>query len=168
MIHTALMAVFIAVCAWITIPSPVPFTMQTFALYLTLMLLGGKKGICSILLYVLLGIAGIPVFSGFGSGLGYILGPTGGFILGFILCGIIFAITEKLCTKASHSLVILSIGTVLCYITGTLWFMFSTDTGFLESVLLCTLPYIIPDALKLFTAFQVSKRLKAIKLINKE
>ncbi len=166
--QVALMAVFIAVCAWITIPSPVPFTMQTFGVYLTLLLLGGKRGTASILLYILLGAVGLPVFSSFGSGAGYLLGPTGGYIFGFILLGLFYTLTEKSLRKASYSLITLGIGTVLCYTTGTVWFVLSTGTSLTQSLLLCTLPYVIPDALKLFTAYYVSKRLRKIRVLNIE
>ena len=81
---TALTAAIIAVCAWITVPGPVPFTMQTFGVFLALRLLGGKRGSISVALYILLGAAGLPVFSGFKAGIGVLIGPTGGYILGFI------------------------------------------------------------------------------------
>lgn len=168
MVHIALMASLMAVCAWISVPSPIPFTMQTFAIYLSLMLIGGKKGTCAITLYILLGLAGVPVFSGGGSGIGYILGPTGGYALGFVLCGFTYITAEKLLRKASHPLITLSIGTLLCYTTGTVWFMLSTDTKLLEAVILCVVPYFAPDALKLFAAFQISKRLRKFTLSNKE
>lgn len=157
------MAVFIAVCAWITIPSPVPFTMQTFGVYLTLLLLGGRRGTCSILLYILLGTVGVPVFSAFGSGIGYLLGPTGGYISGFILLGVFFMLTEKLLKKPSYSLIALGIGTLLCYTAGTVWFTLSTDTSLTQSMLLCTLPYIIPDTIKLLIALHTANRLKQSK-----
>ena len=75
---TALMAI----CAWITIPAAVPFTMQTFAVFLTAGLLGGKRGTIVVLVYLLLGAVGLPVFSGFAGGLGYMTGVTGGYLVG--------------------------------------------------------------------------------------
>ena len=83
MTHVALCAVLIAVCSWITIPAAVPFTLQTFAVFTACALLGGKSGLCAVGLYMLLGAVGLPVFSGFGAGMGALLGPTGGYILGF-------------------------------------------------------------------------------------
>lgn len=82
--YTALGAVLIAVCSWITIPMAVPFTMQTFAVFLTLSLLGGRRGTAAIAAYVLLGAVGLPVFSGFSGGFGVLLGATGGYIAGFV------------------------------------------------------------------------------------
>ena len=81
---TALMAVIMAVCSWISIPTEVPFTLQTFAVFCALLLLGGRNGFFSVLVYILLGAVGIPVFAGFSGGMGVILGTTGGYIVGFL------------------------------------------------------------------------------------
>ena len=81
--YMALGAVIIAVCSWISIPTVVPFTLQTFAVFSVLGLLGGKRGTISVLIYILLGAVGVPVFAGFSGGFGVILGPTGGYIIGF-------------------------------------------------------------------------------------
>ena len=80
----SMMTALTAVCAWLTIPFTVPFTMQTFAVFTTLLLLDGRKGTIAILLYIALGAAGVPVFSGFGAGIGVLAGPTGGYIVGFL------------------------------------------------------------------------------------
>ena len=93
----ALMAAIIAVCSWITVGiGPVPFTLQTFGIFLALRFLGGKKGTAAIGIYMLLGAVGLPVLSGFRGGFGHILGPTGGYILGFLLSGIVVMIFEKI------------------------------------------------------------------------
>ena len=94
----ALMAALTAVCAWITIPfSLVPFTLQTFAVFTALALLGGRRGTASIVLYLCLGLVGLPVFSGFSGGVGALLGPSGGYLLGFVGTGLVYwAITAKL------------------------------------------------------------------------
>ena len=80
----AIGAALIAVCAWISIPAEVPFTLQTFAIFAVCGLLGGRRGTVSVLVYLLLGAVGLPVFSGFRGGLGALLGTTGGYILGFL------------------------------------------------------------------------------------
>ena len=84
---TALGAVLIAVCSWISIPTAVPFTMQTFAVFFVLLALGGRRGTCSILVYILLGAAGMPVFSNFSAARRRPVGATGGYIAGFLLTG---------------------------------------------------------------------------------
>ena len=78
MVYIALFAVLIAICSWISIPTVVPFTLQTFAIFLSLAVLGGKRGTCAVIVYVLLGAVGIPVFSGFKGGIGVLLSTTGG------------------------------------------------------------------------------------------
>ena len=85
--YIAIGAVLITICSWISIPTTVPFTMQTFAVFFVLSFLGGKRGTIAIIVYVLLGAVGVPVFSHFTSGIGILLGNTGGYMVGFILMG---------------------------------------------------------------------------------
>ena len=85
MTRIALCAALLAPCAWLSVPTQPPFTMQTFGVFLTLLLLGAKDGAIAIGLYILLGAMGAPVFSGFNGGMGALLGPTGGYIAGFLL-----------------------------------------------------------------------------------
>ena len=80
--YIALGAVLIAVCSWISIPTTVPFTMQTFGVFFVLSILGGRRGTAAIVVYVLLGAVGVPVFSQFTSGIGVLLGNTGGYLIG--------------------------------------------------------------------------------------
>lgn len=86
---TALYSALIAVCSWISVPAAVPFTMQTFAVFVTVGVLGGKRGTYSVLLYLLLGAAGLPVFAGFTGGVGHLFGATGGYIIGFLFSAIV-------------------------------------------------------------------------------
>lgn len=96
MVLSSLFAALTAVCAWISLPiPPVAFTLQTFAVGLTLGILGGKWGTVSILLYLLLGAVGLPVFSGFQSGAVALPGPTGGFLWGFLAGGLVYWLLEK-------------------------------------------------------------------------
>ena len=90
LVYMAFGAVLIAICSWISIPTTVPFTMQTFAVFFVLSALGGKRGTLSILVYVLLGAIGLPVFAQFTSGVGILLGSTGGYIVGFLLMGLTY------------------------------------------------------------------------------
>ena len=91
--YIALMAALIALCAWISVPlGPVPFTMQTFGIFAALGLLGGRRGTLAFLIYLLLGIVGLPVFSGFSAGAGVLFGATGGYLLGY-LAAALFIVT---------------------------------------------------------------------------
>lgn len=85
--RTAMGAVIIALCAWISIPAAVPFTLQTFGIFLVLAVLGARQGSAAVIVYILLGLVGLPVFAGFSGGPGALLGPTGGYIVGFALIG---------------------------------------------------------------------------------
>ena len=84
MAYIALFAVLMAVCSWISIPAVVPFTLQTFGVFVAVSVLGGKRGTLAVVLYLLMGIVGLPVFAGFSGGLGVLLGSTGGYIIGFV------------------------------------------------------------------------------------
>lgn len=154
----ALFAAMMALCAWIGIPlGHTVFTMQTFGVLLALGILGGKRGTISILCYLLLGAAGLPVFSGFRGGIGAILGPTGGYLWGFLATGLVFWLLEKWSRPAA-----MIAGILVCYACGTIWYMTYTG-GALAAVLAQTvLPYLIPDALKLVLALRLTKRLKKI------
>lgn len=154
----ALFAAMMALCAWIGLPlGHTVFTMQTFGVLLALGVLGGKRGTISILCYLLLGGAGLPVFSGFRGGIGAILGPTGGYLWGFLATGLVFWLLEKWSRPAA-----MIAGLVICYTCGTVWYMTYTG-GALAAVLAQTvLPYLIPDAVKLVLALRLTKRLKKI------
>jgi biotin transport system substrate-specific component len=160
----ALFTAVIAVCSWISIPAAVPFTLQTFAVFLTAGLLGGKRGTITVIVYILLGAVGVPVFSGFTGGIGHLLGPTGGYIISFLLFPVIINFFGK---KSPVRLVIsMVMSTLACYAVGTLWYMIAYGTqlsgNILYVLMLCVFPFVIPDAIKIFAAYLVSSRLSAI------
>ena len=158
----ALMTVMICLCSWINIAlfSVVPFTMQTFAIYCTLLLLGGKRGTLAMLLYMFMGTIGLPVFSGFNAGFGALLGPTGGFILGFLLCTLLYWLLEK----HLNLFLLLVLGTLVCYAFGTLWYVLGYSSGGSPvsvgaALMACVVPFIVPDAAKLALAAVISRRI---------
>lgn len=167
-IFSSLGAAFIAVCSWLTIPGIVPFTLQTFAVYLVLSLFGARIGLQSIIVYILIGSFGVPVFSGFSSGIGYLFGMTGGYIIGFVFIGLIFALLSKILPdKTLFRIISLVIGTFVCYSFGTVWFMFiyaraNEPIGIATALTWCVLPFILPDILKLILAVSISKRLRPL------
>ena len=83
-VYIAVFAVIMAICSWISIPTAVPFTLQTFGVFVAVGVLGGKRGTLSILVFILLGAIGVPVFAGFSGGIGVLAGTTGGYIIGFL------------------------------------------------------------------------------------
>ena len=159
-------AALMAVCSWITIPSVVPFTMQTFAVFLTVGLLGGKRGTIAVVIYLLLGAIGLPVFAGFSGGLAYMMGPTGGYIVGFIGTALVMWFMERQFGSSRTVLIIsMVLGLLVCYAFGTVWFMtvYTKSTGPIglgSALSLCVIPYIIPDALKIALAALLCRRLK--------
>ena len=167
-VFISLFAVLIAVCAWISIPSIVPFTMQTFAVYLTLNFLGGKRGTVSVCVYLLLGLIGVPVFSNFNAGPGALFGATGGYMIGWIFSGLVMWLLEKMLgNKIWVHAVSMVVGLVVCYIMGTAWFMFvyahnTGPVGLWTALGWCVFPFIIPDMVKLGLALWLSQRLKKI------
>ncbi len=163
-------AVLMTFCSWLTVPFVLPFTLQTLGFFVLLQTLGGKKGVCSVCLYTVLGIFGIPVFSGFGAGIGVLLGPTGGFLLGFVVAGVLYCLLETLALRSMLvRFAVLSCCQLVCYLCGVCGYMLwasGTDThiGLISAASVCVLPYLIPDALKLVLSVYVSKRLlKAVK-----
>lgn len=168
MTYCALSAVVIAACAWLTIPAAVPFTLQTFGVFMALGLLGGRKGTRAILVYILLGAVGIPVFSGFQGGLGTLLGTTGGYILGFLLTGLIYwAVTARFGSGLPVMAVAMVLGHLACYAFGTAWFIAvyartSGTIGLGTALAWCVFPFILPDLAKLALALTLSRRLRKV------
>lgn len=161
-------SVLISICSWISIPTTVPFTMQTFAVFFVLSAFGGKRGTVAIILYILLGVVGIPVFAQFTSGIGIILGNTGGYIIGFILMGLVYWLIVRIFGKKLWvEILAMVIGLTVCYSFGTVWFMFvyaqANGTVGLAMVLTwCVIPFIIPDLIKLGLALTLAKRLSPV------
>ena len=93
--YIAICAVLLAACSWISIPTVVPFTLQTFGVFLVLLLLGGRRGFLAILTFILLGAVGAPVFANFTGGVGILFGSTGGYIIGFLFTALIYWALER-------------------------------------------------------------------------
>ena len=164
--YMAVGAALIAVCSWISIPSTVPFTLQTFAVFCVLSLLGGKRGTVSIVIYILLGAVGMPVFAGFTGGIGILLGTTGGYIIGFIFMGLLFWLAEHFFGDALPvRIVSMLAGLLVCYAFGTGWFLWvyarqSGAIGIGTALSWCVLPFILPDLAKMALAVGIAGRVK--------
>ena len=165
----ALFSAIIAVSAFITIPSPVPFTLQALGVFCALTILGGKRGLLSIILYIFLGIIGLPVFAGFSGGLGHLMGATGGYILGFIFTAFIYCFATRFGSSSKIKAVGLISGLIACYLFGTLWYtiIYLKDTSlhsFYSSLVICVVPFIVPDVIKIAVAILINRKLTAIKI----
>lgn len=168
MVVISLFAVVMAICSWISIPTAVPFTLQTFAVFLAVGVLGGKRGTIAICVYLLLGIIGIPVYAGGTAGIGIILGSTGGYMIGWIFSGLVMWGMEALIGRKTWALAFsMLIGLIVCYIMGTAWFMavYAREIGQIglwTAIVWCVVPFVIPDLLKIAVALMVQKRLAKV------
>ncbi len=167
MVISALFAVLIAVCAWIAIPAAVPFTLQTMGLFLTMGLLGGRRAALTVTVYLLLGLIGIPVFSGFRGGLGMLAGITGGYLIGFLFAALVYwLITAKRSGYFPTMILGMIAGLLVDYAFGTAWFMLFYARaygaiGLSTALSMCVVPFIIPDLIKLGVAAAAVKTLPA-------
>lgn len=165
MIIIALFATLMCVGAWLHFPSAVPASMQTFVVFCALGLMGSKKTFIMLVLYVLLGALGLPVFSGFTGGIGALTGSTAGFIWGFLLGVPFFYLFEKKLYNKKQILAGYIVYILLHYIPGALWYCYFTTAelsrhGIISSSLVTVVPFVIPDAIKLMLSFVTVKRLK--------
>ncbi|MBQ6322398.1 MAG: biotin transporter BioY [Lachnospiraceae bacterium] len=166
LVYIGIFAVLIAICSWISIPAAVPFTLQTFGIFVTARILGGKRTVFAVLVYLLMGCIGLPVFSGFGAGAGVLMGSTGGYLIGFLFSALVIWLFEKVlgCGKAAV-LFSMVIGLVVCYAFGTIWFLavYAKTKGpisVMTALGWCVFPFIIPDLIKIALAFVVGERVK--------
>ena len=135
------------------------FTLQTFAVAMSLFLLGGKAGSSCVAIYLTLGCVGIPVFSGFQGGFSALIGPTGGFIMGFAAWSLLYwFLVSSLGRK--FRIPVMFLGLLVCYICGCLWISFFYDYPLLLAIVKCVLPFVIPDCAKIMLAWFLAKRLK--------
>ena len=157
---SSLFAALLSICAWICIPvSDISITMQTFGLFLALLLLGGKWGSVTVIIYLLLGAVGLPVFSGFRGGVGHLVGVTGGFLWGFLVSCLVYWALEKI-----GKIPALVASLLACYLCGCGWFYFYSGGGLAFILARCVIPCLIPDTLKFWLAYSLSRRLR--KVIN--
>ena len=147
---TALMTAVTCILAPLSIPiGPVPISLTNFAIYLSLYLLDWKKGTVSYILYLLLGLVGLPVFSGFTGGIGKLAGPTGGYIIGFIPMAIIAGIVIDKFSQRWIQILGMIVGTAICYAFGTVWFCFQSGYTVAAALAVCVIPFIPADLIKI-------------------
>ena len=182
MVLISISAALIAVCSWISIPlgcswisiplGPVPFTLQTLGILAVMLTAGGRRGTIAVLVYLALGAVGVPVFAGFKGGIASFAGPTGGFLVGFLVSALVYWLLEKLFLKKLMTtpaktwifgMLAFLIFEVIMYIVGVIWFMtvYAAQTGpvGLATVMgWCVIPFIIPDIVKMVVAVLIGER----------
>lgn len=167
----ALMTAVLCILAPISIPvfiSPVPISLGVLAIYLTAYVLSPLDATISVIIFILLGTFGLPVFSGYSGGLSKLVGPTGGYIIGFLFTVYISSLFIHMKKGIIFDVIGMITGLALCYILGTIWFSYQQGKGFIASLLLCVVPFLIGDAIKIIVAvilgIQINKRLAHLDL----
>ena len=167
----ALMTAVLCILAPISIPvfiSPVPISLGVLAIYLTAYVLSPLDATISVIIFILLGTFGLPVFSGYSGGLSKLVGPTGGYIIGFLFTVYISSLFIHMKKGIIYDVIGMITGLALCYILGTIWFSYQQGKGFIASLLLCVVPFLIGDAIKIIVAVilgtQLNKRLAHLDL----
>ena len=160
----AICTAMIVISSWLCIPFGVNFTLQTLAIFTISATFSLKHSLLSVIVYLLMGICGAPVFSGFGAGLSAVVGPTGGFLVSFVFVPVIISFLGKI--SRAWLIISMVISTLICYLLGTLWYVAAygeqTSGGIFSVLLLCVFPFIIPDAIKIALAYFISIRLSKI------
>ncbi|MCM1062923.1 MAG: biotin transporter BioY [Eubacterium sp.] len=155
----------------LTIPvSPVAISLGTLAIYFVISVLGMKLGTISVVIYILLGLAGVPVFTNFTGGPGKLFGPSGGYIIGYIFLALIAgSFVDKFKTSLPMHFAGMILGTAALYFFGTLWMAYQMDLTFTQALMAGVVPYIPGDLIKLAAAMaagtQIRKRLARAGLI---
>lgn len=162
LIYSALFAALTAVLAQISLPiGPVPISLATLAVMMCGLLLGWRYGLLAIACYLLLGVAGVPVFSGLRGGASALAGPTGGYLAGYLPYALLAGLTPWIGKgRFGGRCLMLALGTLSCYALGTAWFMLQSGNGLGASLALCVLPFLPGDAVKIALAAWLSPRLR--------
>jgi len=161
MARIALFAAAIALCAWLCIPLTPPFTMQAFGVCLAALALGPGKGAAAVGLYLLMGLVGLPVFAGFTGGIGALAGPTGGYLMGFLLIPAAMGLSARLPLKGRAARAAgLGLGLLGLYALGSLWLAAWGDMPIGTALLAGAAPFLLPDCLKAWLAILAANRMK--------
>ena len=163
MAAAALMTAVLCVLGPLSIPiGPVPISLTNFVIYITLYLLGTKLGTLSYCIYLLLGTAGLPIFSGYSGGLAKLAGPTGGYLVGFIAMAVIAGIfIQKNHGKTVMSVLGMILGTLAAHAFGTIWFVFEAGCTIWYALTVCVFPFLIGDAVKILIASKLGMLIRA-------
>ncbi len=165
MVFMAIFAALICIAGPVAVPMPgglVPISLGTFAIYLTGALLGGKRGTMSVVVYIMLGVVGLPVFTGFMGGFAKVLGPTGGYIIGYIPLVLITGLFADMPSKKHWTMPVgMVLGTAVLYAFGTAWFMIMSGSALVPALVNCVVPFLIGDAIKIVLTVVIAVPLKS-------
>lgn len=162
MVLMALFAAITCVLAPLAIPiGPVPISLTNFVIYVSVYVLGWHRATITYVVYLMIGLAGLPVFSGYEGGIGKMAGPTGGYLIGFIFTAVIAGLfvnlqEEKVLMNRVWGMLGMILGTIVAYGFGTAWFCYSTGTGLSAALALCVFPFIPGDLVKMAVAVVIA------------
>ena len=161
LIKSAIFTAILCAISPFTIPlGVIPVSLCSFGVYLSAIILKPLYATLSVLLYVAIGILGVPVFSGANGGVGVIIGPTGGFVFGYIICALLVSVLKSR-TKTTVALIF---GTFVLYVCGVVWFSLVTKNSLFYAFIVCVLPFLLGDAVKIAIATvageKINKRLQ--------
>lgn len=167
----ALMAGVMCLLGPLSIPiGPVPISVMTLLIYLSVYILGMKMGTISCVIYLMLGFVGLPVFAGYTGGAGKLLGPTGGYLVGYVFLTLVSGfLMEKMAYRRIWCLLATIAGTAVLYVFGTAWFVVLMDCSIGYALSMCVVPFLIGDLAKIVLAElvgqEVRRRLRAANLL---
>lgn len=157
MTAAALMTALMCILGPMSIPiGAIPVSFTNFVIFIALYLLGTKLCIISYCVYLLLGTAGLPVFSGYSGGFAKLAGPTGGYLIGFIFMAVISGIfIQKYHGRTLPSIFGMICGMLVAYLFGTIWFVIESGTALWYALTVCVFPFLIGDAVKILLASKI-------------
>lgn len=162
MVLMALFAAVFCVLAPLAVPvGPVPVSLTNFVIFISVYVLGWHRTTITYVAYLMIGLVGLPVFSGFQGGIGKMAGPTGGYLIGFIFTAVISGLFVQIKTNSLLASRLLGIagmilGMIVAYGFGTAWFCYSTGTGLFAALTLCVFPFVLGDLVKMAVAVAVA------------
>lgn len=152
----ALMAAALCVLSpWALPVGAISLSLASLGVYFCVGLLGLRRGTVAVGLYLLLGAVGVPVFAGFTGGLPHLLGPTGGYLLGYLLCALVSGALWRINPNGKWFPLWLGLGTVTLYALGTVWYMWQTAAPLWAALVVCVLPFLAADVAKIVVATAV-------------
>jgi len=164
MVLVSLMTAIICMLAPIslTLPtSPIPISLGNMVICFTVTILGMKKGSLSVLIYLLLGLAGVPVFSNFTGGIGKLLGPTGGYLVGYLFLAMLLGFfMEHFKNRHTTNFLGALFGMLILYLFGTIWLALQLDLNFTAALLVGVAPYIPFDIIKVLLSISIGTHLR--------
>lgn len=154
MCYCSMFACIVALLAQIKIDLPglVPITLQTLGIYIIACSLTPKSAVITTIVYVIMGSIGLPVFTGFRGGLSSLLGPTGGYIFSFPITSLIISIIINNKNSIIRKIIAMSTSTAVCYLIGTIWFIYVTNNTIITALTVCVIPFIFGDIIKIAIA----------------